>query len=185
MVMKRNKMILVILICVLVICTGIVGAFYLIGGDDSIGEEEIALTAEQYQLLRDSIRPIALEDMCNIERRNAWLILDAMAEANFVESAPQGQSPVSRATWILDMLGVGVIQDISAVRVSEGIHDLADSLILRIVNQEDNIYYIWYQRSLGLGMVTTESEYGEMVYNRVLHIIIDGQICERHSDVCD
>ena len=244
--MKRNKLIVAILIGVLLISAVVLGVFHLINGDDSFpetsesnetalteeqyqrltdeedlmpeanGRDEIAstedqderltdeensmpetdggdemalteedvtlLTEEQYQLLTDSILPGAFEEMSNVERRNAWLMLDAMAEVEFFESNPS-QSGVGRATWILGMLSVGEIQELTVVRVEREIDDFTDSLvddlIIRIVNGEDSIYYVWYQRSSGLGMVTTDSEDGEMIYNRVLHTIRDGQICER------
>ena len=141
--------------------------------------EEMGLTEEQYQLLRDSIMPESLEQMSATERRNAWLILDAMAEIEFIESATQGQSPVSFATWVLDLLGVGEIKELTVVRVSEGAHDLFDILIMRIVNEEDDVYYIWYPRSLSLDMVTRDSEDGEIIYDSLIHTIRDGQLCER------
>jgi len=192
MVMKRNKMILVVLISVLVIGTAIVSAFHLIDGGDGMmltEEEGIELTAEQYQLLRDSILHVELEDMCNIERRNAWLILDAMAEIGFVENRSPSESGVSRATWILDMLGVGIIQELTVVRVSEGIHDLVDVLVIRILNTEGRTYYAQYNQTWGLGGVRKGSEDGEIIYSRIMHAIIDGQICRRESPrgaaICD
>jgi hypothetical protein len=201
MVMKRNKIILVILICVLIISIGVIAAFRLIDGQDSIGEDsppsmsvenggaELELTEEQYQLLKDSILHEEIEEMSDIRRINAWFILNAMREIEFVENRSPGESGVGSATWILDLLGVGEITELSVVRVTEGAHDLAGELIVRIVNTEGSTYYIWYNRTWGLGEVTKESEDGEMIYNSLMYTIIDGRICEPESPhgpaICD
>ena len=173
--MKSNKIILVILISVLFISAMVMGAFYLIdreeavsvenGGDEMAlteeqypislenGRDEMTLTEQQYQLLEDSILLTELEDMSNIRRRNAWIFLNAMAEIGFVEGRYPGQSSVSRATWVLDVLGVGEIQE------------------LEIVNYENDIY----DPDRGKYGVN-----GQLIWDVVMHHITeDGQICER------
>jgi len=190
--MNNRKIILGIFIGFFFIGMIVIGVFHLREKEDSMPEisddyqatiyeltlEEMGLTEEQYQLLRDSILHKELEQMNAIERRNAWLILNAMAEIEFVESATQGQSPVSFAAWILDLLGVGEIKELTVVRLSQGVHDLFDNLILRIVNEKDNVYYIWYPRSLSLEMVTRDSEDGEVIYERAMYTISDGRLCK-------
>jgi len=191
MVTKRNKIILVISLCVLIISVGVVVFSYLTDQEKSMsvanGEDEmmfsevgeIELTEEQYQLLQDSLLHNSLEEMSSIERKNAWLILNVMDEIEFIENRYPGESGVDIAVWTLELLGVGEIREIDFVRIEEGAHDLAGTLILKIVNQESNVYYIWYNRTWGLGVVTTESEEGEMIYNSAIHTIRDGQICKR------
>ena len=190
--MKKKKMIFLILIYVLVIGASIISAIYLADQRDSIreisggyegvmaGMYEIELTVEQYQLVQDSI--LNTEDMDEIRLRNAWLILDMITEVEFVETSPPGQSGVGLATWILEMLDVGAIQEITFVGIrraeDEFIDSLFDDLVLRIIGQEGQIYYIWYERSLGLKMVREENEDGELLYLRRFHTIIDGKICE-------
>jgi len=181
MVMKRYKLI-VILICVLTISVGVVSTFLSRDGEDSMlvanEGDEMTLDEVQYQLLKDSIRNVEIEEMSSVRRRNAWLILDKMKEIKFVENTYPGESWVAHATWILDLLDVGQITELFVVRVNQN-NSLAAELILRIVNEEDSTYYIWYNRTWGLGMVTTESENGEIIYDSIMHTIINGQICER------
>jgi len=173
----------------LMISAGVIGVLYSRGGEDNLIPEpsddyevtiyeltleEMGLTEVQYRLLVDSIMPEALEQMNAIRRRNAWFILDTMTEMEFVESATQGLSPVNYATWILEVLVVGEIRGITPVRVSEG-----GSLIMRIVNKEDNIYYIWHPRSLSLARVTRDNEDGEILYESQIHVVRDGRFYER------
>ena len=207
MVMKRNKLILGIFIGVLFICAVVLGAINLINREDSVPvtndgnetviteesipetnggdemilpEEEVTpLTEEQYQQLKDSIRPESFDYMNSIMRRNAWLLLDTMAEVEFVENRNPGESAVSGASWILEQLGVGEIEKLTVVDIwHQNIDDLAAVLIIRIVNSEDRTYYLQYNQTWGLGVVRKDSEDGELIYSIATHFIVDdGRIC--------
>ena len=145
--------------------------------------EEMGLTEEQYQLLVDSILPESLEQMNVIRRRNAWLILDTMAEIEFLENAAQGQSPVSYAAGILDLLNVGEITNITVVQVEREIDEYTDSvfdiLVIKITNEDGEIYYLRYPRASLLSRVTRGSEEGEIIYESQMFTIRNGRLCER------
>jgi hypothetical protein len=206
MVMKRNKIIVVLLISVLFIGAVVIGAFHFIDREDSVSleniedemiltedpvplpnvEDEVILTEEEYQLLEDSIIPESLEQMNDIERRNAYLILDAMAEIDFVENRAQGQSGVGFATRILDLLGVGEIQALEIVSYDNGIQEssakasgVGGHFNSRIVGENGQIYYMYYNQTWGIGIVRKESEDGEMIYNSALPTLYEGRLCER------
>jgi len=183
---------------VLMISVGVIGVLYSRGGEDNLIPEpsddyevtiydltleEMGLTEIQYQLLRDSIRATSLEQMNATRRRNAWLMLDMMVEIEFVETGYPGQSRVGYATGILDLLDVGEIREITPIRVVRAIGESTDSpsdiLIIRIIDEEENIYYLWYPRSSLLGMVTKDSEDGEIIYDSLMFTIRNGQLCER------
>jgi hypothetical protein len=191
--MKRNKIILVIFISGLFIGAVVMGAFHFIDEEGPVplesGEDEMILTEEQYQLLKDSIIPIELEQMSGIERRNAWLILNAMAEIGFVENRYPGESGIGSVTWILNLLGVGEIEELTTVRIDQEDEPLAGVLVIKIVTIEDSIYYIRYHQTWGIDMIIKESEDGEVIYDRFMHSIIDGRICEREylrgPAICD
>jgi len=188
--MNRRKVILVIFIGVLFIGAIAIGVFNLRETEDlmtmengdyqvtiyDLTLEEMGLTEEQFQLLRDSI--LHIDHMNAARRRNAWLMLDAMAEIEFVENRSSGESAVGRATGVLDVLGVGEIQELTVVRVLEE-ESLAAVLVMQIVNTEDRTYYLWYNRTWGLGVVTRDNENGEMIYNSLIHVVRYGQLCER------
>ena len=187
MVMKRNKIILMVLISILIISIGVVAVLYLIddkgsmsvmnGGEEiMLAEEGIGLTEEQYQSLKNSIR--SFDQMSNVERKNAWMILNLMDEIGFIENRSPGESGVGRATGILEMLDIGVIQEIEFVRIDQADQKLANVLVIRIISTEGIAYYLKYSQTSGLGVVTVESEGGEMIYNGAIHTIIDGKICE-------
>lgn len=194
MVMKRKKITLGILIGVLFIGAVVFGVFHLIdreeddmaevnGGDEMVLPEDDAtpLTEEQSQFLRDSISDS--DYMSNVSRRNAWLILDAMAEIEFVENRYPGESGVGVVTLILGLLGVGEIEELTIVRVwQQNIDDLAASLTIRIVNMEGRVYYVWYNQTWGLEAITKESENGEILYDRELHRLTERGICHRFDD---
>ena len=184
--MKNKKITFIILIVGLFISGIAVGAIavYLITGVQndvpSVDmEASVPVTEEQYQFLRASI--LEIDDMDNIERRNAWLILDAMREIDFVESGQPGQSRVSLATWVLKLLDIGEITELTVVRFELGEFDNKhnDMLVIRIVNIKNNIYYFTYDRGRGLGRITMGSEDGERIYSRAIHTIRDGQLCRR------
>jgi len=195
--MNNKKIILGISIFALIISAVVINNLYSRESKDYLPEvsddyevtiydltlEEIGLSEEQYQLLVDSIMPESLEQMNAVERRNAWLLLDAMVGIEFTESAPQGQSPINYATWILDVLDMGEIRNITIVRIDREINDQADSvfdnLLMKIINEESHTYYIWYQRSGGLGSVIRGSEDGEVLYESQMHVVRDGRLCER------
>jgi len=191
--MNNRKIILGIFIGVFIISIVIVGTLYLREGyslpeisDDyqvtiyELTLEEMGLTEEQYQLLRDSIRSASLEQMNAIERRNAWLMLDAMAEIEFVENRSPGESGVGLATRYLELLGVGEIKELAVVDIwQQNIDDLAAVLVMRIVNSEDRTYYLRYNQTWGLGIVTRDSEDGEIIFDSFIHSIRDGRLCER------
>jgi len=178
--MKRNK---IILTCMVIVSTIVVGVFHLVNERSSMtqinGENDMELTEEQYQLLKDSILFASLEEMSSMRRGNSWLFLNAMREKGFTENRQPGESGVGLATWILELLDVGEIKDLIIDRLEEGIHDLADVLIIRIVNEQNSTYYIWYNRTWGLSMVRKGTEDGEMVYSSATHFIKDGEIHER------
>jgi len=185
--MNSKKIILGILIFVLIISAVVISNLYLRESKDYLLDtsdnyevtiydltlEEMGLTDEQYQLLVDSILPESLEQMSVIRRRNAWLILDMMVEIDFVESTAPGQSRVGYATWILDVLGVGEIEELDIALLSQ------DALTIRIVNEDDEIYYLRYPRSSLLSRVTRDSEDGEILYEGQIHAVRDGRLCER------
>ena len=193
--MIRRKIISGIFIGILMIGAIVIGILYLRGGEDNLITEpsddfevtiydltleEMGLTETQYQLLVDSIRTTSLEQMNVIRRRNAWLILDAMAEAEFVEfySSEDG-SRVGFATGILDLLDVGEIEELTVVRLAQGDSYMADALIIKIANENGEIYYLRYPRSSLLSRVTRDSEDGEIIYESQMFTIRNGQLCER------
>jgi len=181
MVIKNKKTVVIILICVLVISLGIAGILYLMN-DRSYntlenGEDEMTLlTEEQNQLLKDSIFHGQFEQMNEIERKSAWLILNAMAEINFIENTYPGESGVANAVRVLGLLGIETIEEITIVRVNEDVDDLARTFVARIINEKNEPYYILYNRTWNLEMVTKGSERGEIIYSSATHIIIDGQV---------
>jgi hypothetical protein len=180
---KHNKITVVILISGLFSGAVVIGAFHFIDREDSVSlenvEDEVTLTEEEYQLLQDSIRPAALEQMCNIERRNTYLILNAMADIAFTENRAQGQSNVGFATRILDLLGVGEIKEITPLRIDQNDGTLQGILVTRIITVDDSTYYMRYHQTWGTDIVRKESEDGETVYDRFMHVLYDGRLCER------
>jgi len=184
--MKRNRLIVVIL----VISAVVIGVFYLIESADPFPElsdefqdtihqltlEEMGLTGEQYQLLRDSLPHV--DQMNAVRRRNAWMILNEMREIEFVENECPGQSNVGFATWILDIFGLGEIKEIFTVRILESVSLIEDLLILRVINTNNNTYYLLYHQSWGLWEVTKENENGEIIYSKTTHIVWDGKMHE-------
>jgi len=182
--MKEKKIILLTLSCGLFIGAVMTGiAFHLINRDISAPtnvEASVLLTEEQYQFLTNSLIQWELDHLGSIRRRNAWLMLDAMREFEFVEDAPRGQSRVGFATGILELLNVGEIEELNVVRLELGDRGFNDVLVIRIQTISNNdIYYLRYQRSRGLGNVTRDNETGEVIYNSAIHTIRDGQLCER------
>ena len=186
MVMKNKKLILIILIVGL-FTSGVAlgaGVVYLITIETS-DTNEIGLTAEQYQLLTISIMQSHLEELGNVEIRNAWKILDAMREVDFVENTYQGESGAAHATWILDMLGIGEIQELTVIEIQERFPgDLSSMLVMRIINETSNVYYLFYDQTWGLGIVREDNENGEMIFGSLTHFIRDGQICHRITGEC-
>ena len=140
--------------------------------------EPSTLTKEQYELLRESILPEELEQMNNIRRNNAVKFLETMREVGFRESGPPGESGVGLATLILELLDVGRIEEFTFVRIAEGVHDLVDVFIARITNENHQVYYIWYNRTWGLSIVVKDHEDGEVLYNRISHILTEDGIVE-------
>ena len=136
-------------------------------------EVQVPVTEEQYQLLRDSILSDSLEQMNEIRRRNAWLMLDAMAEIGFVENTYPGESGVSLATAILEMLEVGEIKEVTSAQIDPGFHDLDGVLIMKIETYDSSIYYVWYNQTLGLRVVRKDSEDGEVIYDNPLDFLKD------------
>jgi len=139
--------------------------------------EEMGLSEDQYQLLRNSL--LHVDHMNTIRRRNAWLMLDAMAEIEFVENRSPGESGVGLATRLLELLNVGEIKELTVVDIwQQNIDDLAAELFIRIVNSENRTYYMWYNQTWGLVMVRKGSEDGEIIYSSIMHTIVeDGRIC--------
>jgi len=190
--MKNKKVILVILICLVIISLGVVGAFYLINEENGMaparerGEitleregDEVLLTEEQYQLVKDSITQRQFERMSDIERKSTWLLLNAMSEIDFVENAQPGESLAATAVIILGVLGVEAIEEITIIEVAENVHFVDRTFMARIISDNNEIYYILYDPTWGLQMVIKDSEDGEIIFSRLTHIIIDGEVHER------
>ena len=177
---NRMKIILGVLIFVAVTVIIVVGTFHLMEREDSAtvlnANEDISLTEEQYQLLVDSILPGSLGQMNDIELQNAWLILNLMAEIEFVENRYPGESGVSLATWILDMLDVGRIKEVTISDVLQEDLEFANVLVMRLVNEDNRIYYARYNQTWGLTMVRKDSEDGEIIYG-INHAVIEGKLC--------
>jgi len=187
----NRKLILGIFVSVLFIGMVVMGVFHLREREGSMPEtngnyqvtiyeltlEEMGLTEEQYQMLRNSL--LHVDHMNTIRRRNAWLILDTMVEIEFVENRSPGESGVGLATRFLELVGVGEIKELTVVDIwQQNIDDLAAELFIRIVNSEDRTYYMWYNQTWGLVMVRTDSEGGEIIYSSIMHTIVeDGRIC--------
>ena len=183
MVMERKKKFNLVMTIFVLFFGGIAisaGVVYWMTKPEVIRED--GLTEEQYQFLTSSILRGVFEELGAVERRNAWLILDAMREVGFIEPTQPGQSRAGSASWILGMLGIGEIQELTVVE-----HHPCNSyenlnvngfLILRIVSEENNIYYADFGQTWGLDMVFEESWNGILIFSRIFHRIIDGQICE-------
>ena len=186
--MKRYK---ITLLSGLLIGAVVMGAFLFIDREENSvslinGGAEMRLTEEQYQLLESSINSESFEQMNDIKRKNAWLFLNAMAEIGFVEGRYPGQSRVGLATRILELLGVGEIQELEIVNYENDIYDpdrgtygVNGYFIARIVGENDLIYYVHYFQTGGIGIVFKDRDNGEIIYNRALHTIIDGRLCKR------
>ena len=186
MVKKLNKKMIVLIVVCALITGGSIASIFILRSDTHSATlpnegEASTMTEEQYKLLHESILPIEFEQMSQTERRNAWLFLSTMAEMNFVENRAPGESGVSLATWILDLLGVGEISEFVVVDEVEddGGYNVNAWFTARITNQEGEIYYIRYFQTQGLGFVNKGSVDGELLYSPVFHAIVDGQIFER------
>ena len=184
MAMKNKKLILIISVIGLFVIGIAIGAgvVYLMTRTDSdisppiYVEARVPVTEEQYQILRASI--LQIDDMNNIRRRNAWLMLEAMQEVEFIENVGQGQSRVGFATRIFELWEIGEIDELVVVRIDRGTHGFNDALVMRIKSMENNIYYITYDQNRGLGRITRDSEDGERIYSRALLTVVDGQFCQ-------
>ena len=196
MVMKKKKIFLIPLICIVLISMGIVSVWYLTSDEEVVpledrrepeklirDEGEMLLTEEQQQFLKESILEIEFEEMNNAQRKSAWMLLNAMAEVNFVERANTGESGVFYAMWILGMLGIELIQEIEIVRydnddiVEPGrIPNISGYFLARVIVENGKIYYLHYQQVTGLQMVMQGSEYGKLVYSSASHFIRRGEI---------
>jgi len=196
MVMKNKKIFLILLICIIFISTGVVAVWYLIS-DEGVGpledrrepenlirdEGEMLLTEEQQQFLKESILEIEFEEMNNAQRKSAWMLLNAMAEANFVENRQPGESGVFDMMWILGMLGIELIQEIGIVRYDNAdvvepyaIPNISGYFLARVIVEDGRIYYLHYDQTFGLQMVMQGSEYGKLVYSSASHFIRRGEI---------
>ena len=175
MVMKK-KLILLILIFILFI-GGIIVLYFLNTSNQNRIRED-GLTQEQYQLLVDSLIPTTIEEMNDTRRKNAWLILDVMNDIGFGEHRRPGESRVGGATWILNILGFGELQEVTIVRYQQCYRNMNGYLIMRIISEENNIYYVQYFQSGGLNSVRASSRDGEIVFDRGMHRIRNGQICD-------
>ena len=176
MVMDKRKIILVVsvLSVLSLFISGIaIGAGAVYWMTKPVINREDGLTEEQYQFLSASI--LSTDQMNTIRLRNAWLMLDLMREVEFVERGHPGESGVRLATGILEMLRIGEFRKVSFVEIVDD--GVVETLIMRAVNMDNNVYYLRYGR--GLGVVSRED--GEILYNRVIHRIIDGRICYRHE----
>lgn len=171
---KKNKKMLIILAFILLILA-VTATFFLIRN-----EGNMTLTQEQYQLLKDSILPLSLQQMNATERYNAWTILNSMRNIEFSENRSSGESGVSLATWILEMLNVGEIKDFVVVEKNvECAANVSGIFVATFVSEGGDTYYIWYHQTWGLQAIVKGSRNGEIVYDRIFHTIVDGRIVER------
>jgi len=187
--MKRNKMILVILIGVLVIGTGIVGVFHLIAGDDStlvtIGGYELTLTEEQYQRFKNSTLYEKLEVMNSIERRNVWLFLKAVQEEKLIDYLYLNH--ITHVARVLYLLNMGMIQDFKVIDYNWQIRGSSEYLNprsgwfidIRFISENGEIHHLSYSQTWGMQRITKECENGEILYHRMMNAIVGGRICER------
>ena len=174
MVMLTKKTVIFILVISVLIISGL---YFWTNRPEPLRED--GLTERQYQWLLESTITGILDEMNDIEIRNAWLILDNFNRIGFVENTAPGQSSVTHATWILDMLGIGEIKDLSIEVYQYDPMGLSTMLTLRIVNNSENIYYARFGQTWGIGSVFEDSLDGNLIYNNFAHQIRNGQICER------
>jgi len=176
---KRMIVLVIIILSVLLIIGGIV---HLASRSETVRED--GLTEEQYQLLVDSLMSTMIEGMNPVRRRNAFLILDVMRDIGFSENVFPGESGVGGATWILEMLSFGELQEVTILRYQQCYYNVSGYLRLRIVSEAGNIYHTQYFQHGGLGSIRSESQDGEIVFSHAIHTIIGGQICDRFTGEC-
>ena len=187
MVMDKNKKVILIITIFVLFFGGIAigaGAVYWMTRPEIVesGRED-GLTEMQFQFLTTSV--LSVEHMNYVRRRNTWLILDAMREVDFVENRQPGQSGAGTAAWILELLGVGEIQELEIVDIFQmNPNDLSTLLTIRVVGEYGDVFYALYCETWGMGIVIADHIDGEWVYDSHTHSIIDGQICDRWTDEC-
>ena len=178
--MKQSKKVAIILIFIISVSAIVVGTLFLRNEDDSVivrnQSGDTTLTEEQYQLLEDSIHSDTLNFLNDIERKNAWLILNLMEEIGFEEAG--SPSRVSLIPHILEFLDFDVIQEVEFVRIEQEGQEYRQTLIMRVTNDEGRVYYLYYHQGGGLVLVLEGSEEGERVYGSISHMLYEGQLCE-------
>ena len=179
MVMKKNKVIIVLVI----VAIAIIGAISLNKWKNerslTRARNEITINEEQYRLLRESLLSREVRMMNNFERRNAWKLLNAMENAGFVENVYPRSSAAALAVEKLRLLGIDVIEEIDNVRIDGNQDSSAATLVARIRDDRNRVYYILYNQSWGLSMVIRGSEDGKIIYCNLTHFMLNGRIYER------
>jgi len=177
MVTKHREIAVTIILLIVTALT----IFFIVRNNSEV-EDFMGLTREQHQLLVNSILPVSLESMNEVEVKNAFTILDAMREIGFVENRSPGESGVSLTTWILEMLELGEIRDFAIVENnSEGPGSVRGHFIARFSCENDEEYYMFYNKTWGLQWVRRGDRRGEAVFDSHLHFIDDGRIVEREN----
>lgn len=179
MVMHNKHKVIYAISGLLIIIGTVMFIFKFKESENRVTERDHALISfEQYTALSEVSSEIFFNELGSIELKNAWLIFDFFENVRFYETGAPYRSRVDQAAWILSMLNLGVIGEITFVQV-ENTNSLVDEIVFRITDEMlSNTYYVWYQRALGLQMVTSNSYYGEVVYHQETHRIIDGEIRE-------
>lgn len=186
MIMKHNKLILIILICVSIISIGIVGIFHSTNGDDSIlvaiGEYEIVLTGEQSQRLKDSTLYEELEIMNSVEHRSVLLFLNAVREEKLIDHLyPNDITHVARMLYLLD---IGMIQELKVISYNWQIRGSSRYLNprsgwfinIRFISEDKKVYHLSYSQTWGLQRIAKENEDDEVLYDRRMNALVGGNM---------
>ncbi|MCL2383766.1 MAG: hypothetical protein FWC79_06545 [Oscillospiraceae bacterium] len=202
--MKSRKMFLILLISIILISIGIVVALCLLNEKEGVlvqdrkeseqlihDEGPMLLNEEQQEFLKSSILEIEFEEMNNAQRKSAWMLLNAMAEINFVENRQPGESGISYMMWILRMLGIELFEEIEIISYDNAhvveigrLPGVSGYFFARLIVENGEIYYVHYHQTIGLQMVIKGSEYGKLVYSSLSHFIENGEIHVREG-FCD
>lgn len=107
--------------------------------------------------------------MSNVDKKNTWLILNLINETGFTSNFTPYLSRAGNAAWTLSQLEFGEIIRIEAINTIYEISSEFDYLVMKIINEDNLVYYLWYQRTLRLEMITLEDKHGEIVYPLTTH----------------
>ena len=154
------------------------------GQQSQVGERraEMILDEDQNQLLQDSIFPYGtdgLEAFNEIQKVNAWKLLNEMSEIGFIENRIPGESGVGSAIYKLEVLGIGEIQTVETIEIIEPFpNSVATVLIMQLVTINNEIYYIEFNQTWGLSSVSRSLERLEedVIYDSYKHEIFDGRL---------